>query len=104
MQSKIKRGILKQFKATKCSSIDMLKDEINQLPFILKMRRIEYIFESVRQMRDKIISQGKDIDDPSSVSISERADIELIDDLRENSAKYMTLTHIGGLNIGFFTY
>ena len=42
--------------------------------------------------------------DPRSVSISERASIELVEDLREHASKYITLSHVGGLNVGFFVY
>ena len=44
------------------------------------------------------------IEDSTSVSISERANIELVDDLREHSSKYLSLCSIAGLNIGFFMY
>ena len=51
---RVMRGVWKQFKETKCHHIDMLKDEMSQLPFILKSKRIEYLFEAIRQQRDKI--------------------------------------------------
>ena len=54
-RAKIRKGVFKQFQATKCNQIDMIKDEKDQLPFILKSLRIEYLFESIKQMRENIM-------------------------------------------------
>ena len=65
------------------------------MPFILKMRRIEFLFETIRQLREK---------SDDNLSLSERADIELVDDLRTHSSQYMKMSNIFGVNIGFFSY
>lgn len=59
------------------------------------MRRIEYIFEAIKELREK----SQDL-----LSLSERADIELVDDLRTHSNQYMKISNIFGLNVGFFSY
>lgn len=73
---------------------------------MLKTRRIEYVFESVRQKQAKIlrmIDEGR-VDPSTVISLSERADIELVDELRHQSFKYMNLSVLVGGNIGFFMY
>ena len=47
-RSRIKKGIFRQFYSTDYKSIDFIKSEENQLPFILKTRRIEYLFETIK--------------------------------------------------------
>ena len=42
--------------------------------------------------------------DSSGVSLSERADIDFVNDLRFWAAKYYQLSNMIGVNAGFFTY
>lgn len=42
--------------------------------------------------------------DPAALSLSERADLELVDEVRFWTAKYMMMSNLLGVNIGYFSY
>lgn len=59
-------------------------------PFILKTRRIEYLLEKTKQIQQDLWEKnGIDYNQEFvGVSLSERADIDFVNDLRFWSAKY----------------
>ena len=72
---------------------------LSEMPFILKSKRIEYVFEKVRRL-----TESTNFNDPSALSLADRADIELVNDVRFYTAKYMTMSTLLGVNIGYFSY
>lgn len=71
---------------------------------MIKTRRLEYVFDKTRQAEEKLSRLNINFNDPGALSISERADIELVNELRFWTVKYMNMSNLLGANIGFFTY
>lgn len=72
---------------------------LSEMPFILKSKRIEYVFEKIRRLND-----SNNMQDPTALNIADRADMELVNDVRFYTAKYMTMSTLLGVNIGYFSY
>ena len=87
----------------KSETIDAKK--LSDMPFILKSKRIEYVFEKTRRLHERLAQRNPNyMNDPAALSLAERADIELVDEVRFWTAKYMMMSNMLGLNIGYFTY
>ena len=71
---------------------------------MIKSRRLEYVFEKQRKNEENVRRLGMSLNDPAALSISERADFELINELRFSTAKFMNISSLLGANVGYFTY
>ena len=77
---------------------------VSELELIHKTKRIQYIFEKTRIKQENLNKLQIDINNPFSMSLSERADLETVNDIRFWTQKYMLISTILGINSGFFTY
>lgn len=91
---RFKYGIFRQFKQVKFSGTDKYREEEKQLPFILKMRRIQYTMEKMR-----MLEENKEL-----TGVHDFANLELVNDLRFQTKKYTVLSTVLGLNGGFWSY
>jgi hypothetical protein len=80
-------------------------EKLADMPFILKSKRIEYVFEKTRKIHERLASRNPNyLDDQNALSLAERADLELVDEVRFWTAKYMMMSNVLGANIGYFSY
>ena len=55
-------------------------------------------------MQERLNQLQLNVNDPLSLSLSERADLEAVSDIRFWTLKYMNMSNVLGINAGFFTY
>lgn len=102
-------GLIRQFKSSDYVSAqsgfdpDPMFDDY-ETTFLLKSKRIEYVFEKQRKNEEKLQKLNIDVSNPTALSISERADLELVNELKFWTMKYMNMSTILGANIGLFSY
>ena len=92
---RFRQGLFEQFQAVKFAYTKQHSTDEEQLPFILKTRRIEYLFKN---------NAIKQREDSKYLNLAERADIELANNLKYENYKYMNLSTVLGVNVGFFSY
>eukprot|EP00347_Sterkiella_histriomuscorum_P017785 403348002 len=66
----------------------------NQPTFMVKTRRIQYVFEKYRQIQSE--------KQPST--LREIADIQLVNEIKFWATKYLILSYVAGINISYFAY
>lgn len=71
---------------------------------MMKTKRLEYVFEKTRRAQEKLFELKIDYHSPTALSLSERADFELVSELKYWTVKYMNMSTMLGANIGLLSY